>query len=190
MSEERPSGAPLLTLEPLVESVRDGLERTGWELSGLQKTTSHQFEGRWEGEETRSAYLFFHREGLPDEVSVDAYLDETSRGLRGNLALVVDAPPLSRFSDVPAALAMLAAAASEALPDGYRTPLSFRAHLRNGVDDPGDAEVEIRFKLHLPRSVFQAGASAVSVLASTTASSFERLLARLEIRDLLPPGGG
>jgi hypothetical protein len=32
-------------------------------LSGLQKTTSHQFEGRWEGESTRSAYLFFHSEG-------------------------------------------------------------------------------------------------------------------------------
>ncbi len=35
----------LLTLEPLIDAVREGVEAEGWELSGLQKTTSHQFEG-------------------------------------------------------------------------------------------------------------------------------------------------
>jgi hypothetical protein len=34
---------PLLTLEPLIEAIRSGIEDSGWELSGLQKTTSHQF---------------------------------------------------------------------------------------------------------------------------------------------------
>ena len=66
---------PILTLEPLLEAVREGLETSGWELSGLQKTTSHQFEGRWEGDSTRSAYLFFHPPHGPDFVSVDVYLD-------------------------------------------------------------------------------------------------------------------
>ncbi|MEE8147462.1 MAG: hypothetical protein V3T24_07665, partial [Longimicrobiales bacterium] len=88
------SSTPVMTLEPLLEAVQDGIERAGWALSGLQKTTSLQFEGRWEGESTRSAYLFFHREGLPDWVSLDVFLDETSKGLKGNFALVIDGPEL------------------------------------------------------------------------------------------------
>ena len=39
----------VLTLEPLIDAVRDGVEATGWALSGLQKTTSHEYAGRWEG---------------------------------------------------------------------------------------------------------------------------------------------
>ena len=57
----------ILTLEPLVDAVREGVESAGWHLSGLQKTTSLEFEGRWEGESTRSAYLFFHRADESDE---------------------------------------------------------------------------------------------------------------------------
>ena len=49
----------ILTLEPLIDVVRAAVEGGGWSISGLQKTTSHQFEGRWEGEATRSAFLFF-----------------------------------------------------------------------------------------------------------------------------------
>ena len=49
------------TLEPLIDAVRDGVEGKGWSLSGLQKTSSTEFEGRWAGQTTRSAYLFFHR---------------------------------------------------------------------------------------------------------------------------------
>ena len=80
----------IYTLEPLIEAVRAGVESTDWKLSGLQKTTSHQFEGKWEGESTRSAYLFFHLPNGPDYASIDVYLDETTQGLAGNLALVVD----------------------------------------------------------------------------------------------------
>ena len=53
-----PNEGPLLTLEPLLDAVRLGVEDAGWTLSGLQKTTSHEFDGRWAGESTRSAYLF------------------------------------------------------------------------------------------------------------------------------------
>ena len=80
----------ILTLEPLIEAVQEDVLATGWELSGLQKTTSHQFEGRWDGESTRSAYLFFHLDEGRQDASIDVYLDETSRGLMGNMALVVD----------------------------------------------------------------------------------------------------
>ena len=70
--------ASFLTLEPLIDALREAIEAAGWSLSGLQKTTSHQFEGRWEGESTRSAYLFFHRADGPDFASVDGYLDATA----------------------------------------------------------------------------------------------------------------
>ena len=74
---------PLLTLEPLIEAVQDGITRSGWVLSGLQKTTSPRFEGRWQGESSRSAYLFFHDDARPDFVSIDVFLDETTKGLKG-----------------------------------------------------------------------------------------------------------
>ena len=98
---------PLLTLEPLIEAVRDGVSGDGWELSGLQKTTSHQFEGRWDGESSRSAYLFFHSEAFPDFVSIDVFLDETNKGLRGNLALVVAGPELSELGPMEQLLSSL-----------------------------------------------------------------------------------
>lgn len=167
--------APVLTLEPLVEAVREGVEEAGWELSGLQKTTSHQFEGRWEGESTRSAYVFFHRPDRWEGVSIDVYLDETSRGLKGNLALVVDGRPFGELDDVEAALAVLGAAAHEHLPEGYRTPVTFRLRLSDSDVEPAQASLEIRFKLHIPRTAIDAGASAVSALASTAARAFEAL---------------
>ena len=101
---QRPQG-PLLTLEPFLDAVREGLEEAGWELSGLQKTTSFEFEGRWAGDSSRSAYLFFHRPDVPDWASVDAFLDETSRGLKGNLALVLDGPVLTEIPDPASAMA-------------------------------------------------------------------------------------
>jgi hypothetical protein len=167
---------PLLTLEPVIEAVRRGVERSGWELSGLQKTTSHQFEGRWEGESTRSAYLFFHKPDRWDSVGVDVYLDETSRGLQGNLALVVEGPRLGELGDVARLLTRLGVAAAERLPRGHRTPVSLRLRLEQPTTDPTDSDVEIRFKLRIPGSALEAGAETVEALASTTANAFESLL--------------
>lgn len=176
------SGDALLTLEPLLEAVRDGVESAGWELSGLQKTTSHTFEGRWEGDSTRSAYLFFHHPGVDLPVSVDVYLDETSRGLTGNLALVVDLRDLGEIGSVEEHLDRLSRMAEEGLPRGYRTPVTLRFRLRDGGRPAREAGTEVRFKLRIPVTAVEAGSSAVSALASATVKSFEALLARPELR--------
>lgn len=175
MSSPTPPEA-LLTLEPLLDAVKEGMETAGWELSGLQKTTSYEFEGRWAGDSSRSAYLFFHQEGLGDWVGIDAFLDETNRGLRGNLALVLDGPELGKVKDPEVVFSDLSAIASKALPAGYRTPLSLRYRIPALDADPGSADTEVRFKLYIPRKALQAGHSAVAALVATTARAFQAIL--------------
>jgi hypothetical protein len=182
MTERDP---PMLTLEPLVDAVRAGMDGVGWTLSGLQKTTSHEFEGRWKGDSTRSAYLFFHRDDREEPVSIDVYLDETSRGLTGNLALVVDLVAAGVAPPVEALLARLAELSSRHLPPGYRTPLSLRFRLPDGNVTPGDAESEVRFKIQIPKAAIARGAGVVEALTGTVAHAFERLLAAEELRELL-----
>ena len=178
---------PILTLEPLVEAIKEGLEGDGWELSGLQKTTSYEFEGRWAGDSSRSAYLFFHQDGVPNWVSIDVFLDETTRGLRANLALVVDGPLLSKLGDPGEALAGLARVAMEALPSGYRSPLTLRYRLPKLDDDPADSETEFRFKLYVPGKALKAGHSAVAALATSTARAFRDILRSGELAPFLTP---
>jgi hypothetical protein len=172
---------PLLTLEPLLEAVREGLEGEGWELSGLQKTTSYDFEGRWAGDSSRSAYLFFHTEGVPDWVSIDVFLDETNRGLKGNLALVVEGPELTQVADPGGVLSHLAGVARRALPEGYRTPLTLRYRLPELDGDPGSSDTEFRFKLYLPPKAIKTGHSAVAALAASTAQAFGAILESAEM---------
>lgn len=177
----------LLTLEPLLDAVRSGIEDAGWLLSGLQKTTSHEFEGRWAGQSTRSAYVFFHRADLPETVGVEVFLDETSRGLRGNLALVLDGPELSRLGEVSCVMDRVAAATRETLPDGYRTPVSVRLAIPDGDVPAEQADVQFRIKLSIPRAAVDAGSSAVNALATAAVSAFEALLERPEVAEMLPP---
>jgi len=174
-------GDPILTLEPLIEAVREGVESVHWELSGLQKTTSHQFEGRWEGDSSRSAYLFFHPRDGPDWVSVDVFLDETTRGLTGNLALVVDLDALGGLGVVGEVLGMLGGLSTEFLPAGYRTPVALRFRLDDGAQDPDEADSEVRFKLRFPTTALEAGASAVAALSSETVRAFEALMQSPEL---------
>jgi len=171
-----PSEEPLLTLEPLIEAVREGVEGAGWLLSGLQKTTSHEFAGRWEGETSRSAYLFFHRSDEPDAVSIDVFLDETSRGMMGNLAMVVDGAPTARVGDPRAALAEAAAAARTRLPGGNPAPLSIRVRLDDASQHVDDGTVELRVKLRIPQMALRSGPAAVTAVAVTAVHGFERLL--------------
>lgn len=180
----------ILTLEPLLEAVRAGVEGAGWELSGLQKTTSHRFEGRWEGESTRSAYLFFHRQDLPDWLSIDVYLDETSRGLKGNLALVLDGPDLGDLGSVPEVVDLLSRAAARILPDRYRRPLTVRFRIRDAEQRPGEAETEYRFKVHVPGSAIDAGRKAVTGLAGSVVEAFESLLEDGDVRSVTAGSGG
>ena len=176
---------PLLTLEPFIEAVQDGITSAGWFLSGLQKTTSHQFEGRWDGESSRSAYLFFHNDECPDFVSIDVFLDETTKGLKGNLALVVAGPELGALEPMPDLLAALGRVTADCLPEGYRTPFVVRLRMDGPEDDPRAADTEIRFKLTIPSGVLRAGASAVSALASATTTAFERSLGHESLKSLL-----
>ncbi len=176
---------PLLTLEPLIEAVQDGITRTGWVLSGLQKTTSHQFEGRWQGEDSRSAYLFFHQDEGPDFVSIDVFLDETSRGLKGNLALVVSGPELELLEPMPDLLTALAKVTADCLPGLYHTPFVVRLRMDGPKDDPRTAETEVRIKLTIPSKALEGGADAVSALASATTAAFERALGHEGLRSLL-----
>lgn len=180
-----PPGEPLLTLEPLLEAVRVGVERAGWVLSGLQKTTSHEFEGRWAGDSTRSAYLFFHRHPGPEWASVDVFLDETSRGLSGNLALVLDGRVLGALGDIPGVLSTLAGLCADAMPTGAKTPLTLRLNLPSPSTPAGDAESEIRFKLRLPAAALRAGADVVSDLAADTVHRFNGLMETERLRSLL-----
>lgn len=168
----KPPSSPLLTLEPLIEAVREGVEEMGWELSGLQKTTSLQFEGRWEGESSRSAYLFFHHPDAPEGISVDVFLDETSQGLMGNLALVVDGRRLGELGDVPSCLDALGMLAAATLPEGFRTPVTLRLRLDDGGDPVARASTEIRFKLRIPRAALDAGAPTVAALSRATVTAF------------------
>lgn len=177
----------LLTLEPFLDAVREGLEDEGWELSGLQKTTSYEFEGRWAGDSSRSAYLFFHRPGIGDWVSIDAYLDETSKGLVGNLALVVDGPELNGIRDPKEALGHLGELAQGALPEGYRTPITLRYRLPDPGGDPLDADTEMRFKLYFPRKAMETGAGAVTALAQASARAFLEILQAPGLKPFLPP---
>lgn len=179
------SDAPLLTLEPLIEAVRTGVETAGWALSGLQKTTSHEFEGKWHGESSRSAYLFFHRPSGPEWASVDVFLDETSSGLTGNLALVADLRPLGTLGDVADLLDRLGRMARAALPEAYRTPVSLRFRLGGGRADARGASSEVRFKLHIPGIALESGAPSVAALASATVGAFEALLDGPELRALV-----
>jgi len=178
---------PLLTLEPLLEAVRSGVEEGGWTLSGLQKTTSHQFEGRWAGDSTRSAYLFFHTPLGADWASVEAFLDETSRGLTGNLALVVDARELGGLGDVPSALSSLADLSARVMPRDARAPLTLRLHLPSAVGPVDEAETEIRFKFRLPRRTLDAGAAAVTALAADAVARFNDLMTSDALRPFLGP---
>jgi hypothetical protein len=178
---------PLLTLEPLIDAVRQGVEAEAWQLSGLQKTTSHQFEGRWAGDTSRSAYLFFHLPSGPEWAGVDVFLDETTEGLQGNLALVVEGCALGSLGDVSGALAALGHLALAHLPPGHRTPVTVRVRLEDGAQPTGSAATEFRFKLVIPRHALREGALSVAALASATVRAFRGVLSDPALARYLEP---
>jgi hypothetical protein len=118
-------------------------------------------------------------------VSIDVFLDETSRGLRGNLALVLEGPSLDSVRDPKAVLTQLSGVGRRLLPDGYRTPLTLRYRLPRLSDDPGISDTEFRFKLYVPKNALQAGHSAVVALATSTATAFRGILRAPDLRPLL-----
>jgi hypothetical protein len=172
-----------------MEAIRAGVTAGGWELSGLQKTTSHQFEGRWEGESTRSAYLFFHATDGPDNVSIDVYLDETGQGLSGNLALVVDLVCLDQLGDVRSALAALARMSARSLGADRRRPVTLRLRLDDAGTEVGEAESEVRFKLRIPKRAIASGDASVTAFVKEAMAEFGRLLASDDLKLLAAADG-
>ena len=180
-----PNEGPLLTLEPLIDAVREGVEKAGWTLSGMQKTTSHEFEGRWAGESTRSAYIFFHLSCVRYPVSVDFFLDETSQGLGGNLTLAVRGPSLRDLGGFAETLGELARVADRELTRGHSTPVTLRATVPHRSARAADARTECRFRLVIPDVAIDAGARGVRTLSTATVKSFEALLASRVVADFL-----
>jgi hypothetical protein len=173
--------APVLTLEPFIEGMREGVEASGWALSGLQKTTSHEFAGRWEGESSRSAYLFFHRPDGSESVGIEAFLDETTRGLQGNLSLVIEGAVVERMGDPRAALGAARAATQRRLPRPQRASVSLKLRLDDAVAEVHAASSEIRIKVRVPQAALAAGTGAVAELAARVVRSFETLLEDAEL---------
>ena len=180
-------GGPLLTLEPLLETVRDTILDGGWVLSGLQKTTSYEYEGRWAGESTRSAYLFFHRDGANEDGSLDVFLDETSKGLTGNLALVLAGLPLGEVGDVEDTVDRLARIAGGWVPDGLTAPLTLRIRLSSADVPAEQAEIEYRFKVMMPRTAISGGERTVAAVVRSVLEAFRGIEAHDELGALLPP---
>ena len=175
-----PSG-PVLTLEPFIDGVREGIEASGWVLSGLQKTSSTEFAGRWAGESTRSAYLFFHRPGGGEAASLEGFLDETTRGLQGNLSLVLDGPGVDRIGDAGAALSAAAAAARRRVERGLRVSVSLKLRVDDPELEPESTTSELRVKVRVPQSALRGGVASVAEIAARVVRAFERLLEEPEL---------
>ncbi len=176
-AESSEGRSELLTLEPLIDAIREGVEGAGWRLSGLQKTTSQELEGRWAGDSSRSAYLFFHHPDDHEDAGIDVYLDEGRKGLSGNLALVLDGRDLEELGPVPALLDSLGECAVERLPGGYAIPMTFRLRTDPRSEAGGvEAESEVRFKVRIPQAALRAGEGAVSALSTAAVRAFEALL--------------
>lgn len=204
------SGAPgpILTLEPLLDTVRAVVEAGGWELSGLQKTTSYEYGGRWDGDSTRSAYAFFHPasgrgEGwspsttAPGESArasggevgsaLDVFLDETNKGLTGTLALVLVGPTLNDLGDVEIALSSLAAVARECVSSDQPVRLSLKAGLADARRSAGSATVDVRFKFALPTTAILAGERVVRTVVRSALDSFDIMIRHPDLAARLAP---
>mgnify|MGYP004198541283 CR=1 FL=1 len=86
-------------------------------------------------------------------------------------------------------LAALAKVTADCLPDRYRTPFVVRLRMDGPEDEPSAAQTEVRIKLTIPSKALEAGASAVSALASATTTAFEQSLAHEGLRSLLTETG-
>ena len=117
------------------------------------------------------------------------FLDETTKGLKGNLALVVSGPEMGLLEPMPDLIAALAKVTADCLPEHYHTPFVVRLRMDGPEDDPHTAETEVRIKLTIPSEALDAGASAVSALASATTTAFERSLAHEGLRSSLIEAG-
>ena len=153
-------------------------------MGALRPSEDHErrVRGALAGESARSAYLFFHREELAEWASIDVFLNETPRTLRGNIALAIDAPALGEARELRPLLSTLSRTARETLLEGYETPVILRLRLPDGAAGPEEAEMEYRFKIRIPGAALEAGSSAIVALAGAVVGAFEELLEHPSLR--------
>ena len=166
------------TLEPLLSVLRPLLEEGGWVLSGLQKTTSYEYEGAWEGATLRSAYAFFHRQTDEggDGPSLEAYLDETEEGLEGALSLVMDAPGPDREPRVADVLRRALETAAGAIPEGIPAPVSITYSGRPGSTGASSIGARVRFKARIPAAAMRGGERTLGAVTRTLLEAFDDIL--------------
>ena len=165
------------TLEPLLSVAREQLTTRGWSLSGVQKTTSYEYEGAWESASLRSAYAFFHDGEDPegDGPALELFIDESEEGLEATLSLVADAPGLEKEPDTGALLGRAVRIAANALPVELPAPVALSYHHR-GRASPESSQARVRFKSRIPVTAIRAGESAVRATLSTLEGAFREIL--------------
>ena len=168
------------TLEPLLSVLRPLIEESRWVLSGMQKTTSYEYEGAWEGETLRSAYAFFHRPG--DEEgrgpSLEAYLDETEDGLEGALSLVMTAPGPDQEPAVTELMGRALATASASIPEGVPAPVSITYSGRPGATAASAIRARVRFKARIPGTAIRGGERTLGAVTHTILGAFDDIESR------------
>ena len=103
--------------------------------------------------------------------------------------VVVAGPDMGLLEPMPDLLAALAKVTADCLPDRYRTPFVVRLRMDGPEDDPCAAQTEVRIKLTIPSEALEAGARAVSALASATTTALEQSLAHEGLRSFLTETG-
>ncbi len=58
--------------------------------------------------------------------------------------------------------------------------------MKDGADDPAEAETEVRFKLRIPRRSIASGPAAIRDLAAATVGAFERILSSGDLARYVP----
>lgn len=129
--------------------------------------------------------LFHLGEGL-DPISIDGYLEETGRGLTGNIALVIDLLPLGGVGPAGEALRRFGALSAHEIDDRFKRPITLRFRVADAAQDPDLAETEVRFKVRIPSPVIREGKHAVSVFVEVVTASFARMLESDALRLLMP----
>lgn len=174
------------TLEPLLDAIRSFLTGRGWPLSGVQKTTSYEYEGPWEGYTLRSAYAFFHGpsdsagpdgegEGAEGGPSIEAFVDETEDGVEASLSLVIRGPTPAEEPDVRRLLGRAIEIAAACVPDELPAPVTV-SFSSPGRTAPDRASTRIRFKARVPTAAVLAGDRTVKAALGAILDSFERVL--------------
>ncbi|MDH3223662.1 MAG: hypothetical protein OEO23_08090 [Gemmatimonadota bacterium] len=165
------------TLEPFLSVLRRNIEAGGWVLSGLQKTTSYEYDGAWEGGTLRSAYGFFHLagDGNGEGPSLEAFVDEAETSLDGTLSLVMKAPGPERVPGVADLMEVALSLVERTVPEGIPAPVSVTYSSSPGRTGPESVDATVRFRARVPGSAVQGGERTIRAVTCTILEAFEEV---------------